>query len=269
MGGIDFSSQEFLLSAIISKDKKMYDAYCEGDVYLYYAKGIGLVPKDGTKKTHPHERDLCKSTVLGLSYLMTKVGLAKKLTADTGRVYTEDEAQKLVDGFDRLFPKFTQWKEEFIAAYWIHGKVKIPDGWTMWGDNKNKRSVANCPIQGLAGAILRKTIQLAQDKGLDVCIPLHDACYIEFNENDLSAMDTLKDCMFEAFHFYFEGEQKEWAKSIRFEGEIWGPGAQEGVVITPKGMELSSEKIHVDKRGLTEYNLFSKFFTTSSGTELL
>lgn len=630
MGGIDFSSQEFLLSAIISKDKKMYDAYCEGDVYLYYAKGIGLVPKDGTKKTHPHERDLCKSTVLGLSYLMTKIGLSKKLTADTGKFVSEDEAQKLVDGFDRLFPDFTRWKEDFIQGYWISRRVKIPDGWTMWGDNKNKRSVANCPIQGclhgdsrvlvkdrgyqkisdLVGladiqvwegekfvradcvpsgpkrlvkvhlrngqiiqcspehkfwcidnegkgswktpdkfmktqrirrsyssedfdseyivpytatknplassigleeytgtkrelgivlgrlasdgwvsterglvwavaeheknilqplkemiskfglpikestilrpeqgklpiyqikvyskklstqlaveidiknslehpylwhskelmrgfiegyvdgdgtvventvkvafgrgqdrekyardlqkmfhvfevpckiypyeyrtnlgirerdilsffqnfkflnqvkqskvenccrdkevksyavgsvelvekvdfcneevemfdiancpdqrfmteglvthntgsAILRKTIQLAQDKGLDVCIPLHDACYIEFDEGDLGAMDTLRECMFEAFHFYFEGQQKEWAKAIRFEGEIWGPGAVEGTVFTPKGMELSSEKIHVDKRGLTEYNLFSKFFTTSSGTELL
>jgi len=80
IGAIDYSSQEFLLSAICSGDKKMLDAYASGDVYLSYAKGIGLVPPEGTKETHGKERDLCKATVLGLSYMMSEHGLSIDLT---------------------------------------------------------------------------------------------------------------------------------------------------------------------------------------------
>lgn len=270
IGGIDYSSQEFLLGAVCSKDKKMIEAYREGDVYLYYGKGIGLIPKDGTKQTHGKERDLCKSTVLGLSYLMTKVGLSKKLTADTGRYVSEEEAEKLVDAYDSLFSVFSHWRESVINHYQMARKIQLPDGWTMFGDNPSHRSAANMPLQGAGACIMRKAVALAQDKGLDVIFTLHDAIYImSKSENILKDMDILSDCMKDAFVFYFFDDQKESARLIRLDGKVWGPDMQEGEMITNKNFKLESSKYHIDKRAKTEYDLFSRYFVESPSIELL
>jgi hypothetical protein len=63
IGTIDYSSQEFLIGGLLSKDKKMIDAYASGDVYLSYGKQIGLIPKDGTKITHGKQRDAQKPVI--------------------------------------------------------------------------------------------------------------------------------------------------------------------------------------------------------------
>lgn len=270
IGGIDYSSQEFLLGAVCSRDAKMIEAYKDGDVYLYYGKGIGLIPKDGTKLTHGAERDLCKSTVLGLSYLMTKVGLAKKLTADTGRFVSEDEAETLVQKYDALFSVFSSWRESVISHYQIARKIQLPDGWTMFGDNSSFRSAANMPLQGAGATIMRKAVALAQDAGLNIIFTLHDALYImETSDKIADAMDLLAKCMKEAFMFYFEADQKQSASLIRLDGKVWGQDMQEGELITKSNFKLESSKYHIDKRARSEYDQFSRFFTESPSIELL
>lgn len=270
IAGLDFSSEEFLLSALCSKDKKMLEAYKSGDVYLAFGKMIGWIPKEGTKKTHKFERDCCKALVLGLSYLMSKYGLAHKLTEDTGKVFTEDEAQDLIDQFDETFSEFAEWRKELIATYGDEGYIKLPCGWYMFSDNDNFRSVGNVPIQGLGACILRKAVSLAQDKGLDVIFPLHDALYIEYDSFDFSAIDKLKEAMDEAFVFYFSEEMKEQAKMIRIEGETWSPDYTESKkILTPNGFEVLAEQIHIDPRSEKEWGLFSKYMTESLGDHLL
>lgn len=126
IGDYDYSSEEFLLSALCSKDAKMLAAYKSGDVYLAFGKEIGWIPKDGTKETHKFERDVCKSLVLGLSYLMTKYGLARKLTIDTGKEFTEDEAQELVEQFEETYQDFSDWRKEMIEEYKVNGFIRLP-----------------------------------------------------------------------------------------------------------------------------------------------
>jgi hypothetical protein len=270
IGAIDYSSQEFLLSAVCSMDKKMIQAYKEGDVYLYYGKGIGLIPPEGTKATHGKERDLCKSTVLGLSYLMTKVGLSKKLTADTGRYVSEEEADDLVNKFDDLFDTFSRWRESVISHYEIERILRLPDGWTMFGNNPSFRSAANMPLQGAGASIMRKAVALAQDSGLTIIQTLHDALYIMSPSDRIyDDMDKLKECMTEAFCFYFNEQQKEAAKLIRCDGKIWGPELEEGQMITKKGFKLESSIYHIDGRGKSEYNRYEKYFKESPNLEML
>lgn len=284
IGDLDYSSEEFLLSALVSRDKKMLAAYKSGDVYLAFGKMIGMIPKDGTKKTHKYERDVCKSLVLGLSYLMTKYGLAHKLTEDTGRVWTEDEAQELVEQFEETFADFAEWRRELIATYSEDGHIRLPCGWYMFGDNDNFRSVGNIPIQGLGACIMRKAVELAQDAGLTVIFTLHDAIYIEYDSGDYMALDILKRCMEEAFIFYFDGEMKEAAKMIRVDGNTWGdefPEAklfqdEEGKwrletssIVTPAGLKCTASKIFIDERAPREFSLFSRYMTESLGEDLL
>lgn len=287
IGDLDYSSEEFLLSALCSKDRKMLAAYKSGDVYLAFGKMIGWIPQNGTKKTHKFERDVCKSLVLGLSYLMTKYGLAHKLTEDTGKVFTEDAAQELVEQFEETFSDFADWRNELIATYSDEGHIRLPCGWYMFGDNDNFRSVGNVPIQGLGACIMRKAVCLAQDAGLSVIFTLHDAIYIEYDTGDYAALDTLKRCMEEAFIFYFEGEMKEAAKMIRVEGNTWGDEFPEAKltayeedgklkwkletesIVTPGGMKTTCSKIFIDERAPREFALFNRYMKEGLGEELL
>lgn len=284
IGDLDYSSEEFLLSALCSKDRKMLAAYKSGDVYLAFGKMIGWIPQDGTKKSHKFERDVCKSLVLGLSYLMTKYGLAHKLTEDTGKLFTEDEAQELVEQFEETFSDFAEWRNELIATYGDERHIQLPCGWYMFGDNDNFRSVGNVPIQGLGACIMRKAVELAQDAGLTVIFTLHDAIYIEFDEGDYGALDTLKRCMEAAFVFYFDGEMKEAAKMIRVDPNCWGPSFSEAritkdenekykmetdFITTPAGMKVPVSKIFIDERAAKEFSLFSRYMRDGLGEELL
>ena len=284
IGDLDYSSQEFLLSALLSGDKKMLEAYRSGDVYLAFGKMIGWIPQDGTKSSHKFERNVCKAVVLGLSYLMSKYGLAKKLTEDTGRIYTEDEAQELIDQFDETFDVFAEWRKELIEEYEIEGYIRMQDGWYMFGDNENFRSVGNVRTQGLGAIIMRKAIALAQDRGLTVIFSLHDALYIEYDEGDYGALDTLKECMEEAFCYYFEGEMKEYAKMIRVDPNTWGDefkeaelyqkedgtfGIKTDYITTPKGLKSPCSQYFIDERAVNEWGKFNKYMINSLGTEML
>lgn len=261
MAGVDFASQEFFLSALMSEDQKMIDAYLSGDVYLAFAKEIGLVPPDGTKKTHPAERDLCKSTILGISYLMSKYGLAIKLSQDTGREYTEDEAQELIDLFYDTYSVFYEWQQALIEQYRIDGHIRLYDGWYMWGDNDNFRSVANVPIQGTAAAIMREAVYLAMKREkLYVPFTLHDALYIEYPVGEEEQINKLIRAMREAFQDPFEGKIREYAAQIRLDPNAWSPNYNNGEIVLSQGTRVKTQSIYVDGRGEKEYAQFNKYF---------
>lgn len=264
MGSIDYSSQEFLVSALLSGDKKMLEAYRQGDVYLYFAKQAKMVPQDATKESHKKQRDMAKATVLGISYSMTKVGLSKKLTSDTGEYVSEEVAQTYIDGFNEVFRVFYEWKQNQLDNYKAQKYLRLLDGFMMFGNNPNDRSVTNAPVQGASACILRKAIQLAQDNNINIVAPLHDAAYIMFPKDDVTAMDRLYDAMVEAFCFYFTGEAKENAKSIRCEGEVWGQDSDTSVTYTTRPMPLTVEKIHIDPRSKREYIQFRNYFETNN-----
>jgi DNA polymerase-1 len=67
---VDWSQQEFGIAAALSGDRKMLDAYSTSDPYLTFAKQAGAVPADATRKSHPVQRELFKTTALGVQYGM-------------------------------------------------------------------------------------------------------------------------------------------------------------------------------------------------------
>lgn len=272
-GSIDYGSQEFLISGLVSRDKNMIRDYASGDVYLAFAKADGSVPKEATKKTHPVERELYKSTVLGLSYNMGPVALAAKLTQDmaafTGKEYTEEEAQEFISKFFGRYDSFANWNETNLEEYRMRGYLKLPCGWIMFGDNDNFRSVNNVVIQGTGSSILRRAVALAQDrlKGIGhVIFTLHDALYIEAPTGRIGgAMDILRQAMKEAFVHYFRGDLEKSASYIRLDGDVWGPDfakvdSQGATIRTPAGWELKFQTIYIDERAEAEYLQFSKYF---------
>lgn len=267
---IDYGSEEYFISALWYQDKKMIESYLSGDVYLAFAKQSGAVPPDATKESHKAERNAAKSTVLGLSYLMSKYGLSNKLTQDTGREWTPDEAQEQIDLFYHTYSDFDAGMKDFIEEYRLQGYFKGVDGWYMWGDNDNFRSIANVPIQYLGAAIMRKADMLFYerygDKAKCVCT-LHDALYIEHDHGDWNAIDVLAQCMIDAFAFYFP-TLEETARKIRLDPFTWGPGLEEGSIVTPKGMKVDCATIYIDERAVSEYEKFSRYFQDREENDL-
>lgn len=195
---VDYSSQEFAIGAALSNDKNMKAAYLSGDPYLYFAKEAGAIPSHGTRHEFPRERDLFKQTTLGLQYGMGIKSLAQKLTQDLGRVVSEEEAKELINLHQEVFPTFWAWIDYCWLRYRREGSLETKDGWVLFGDNTNSLSVKNFMIQGTGASIMRRAVVLATEAGLHVIAPLHDALYIIHNDNDISSVELLKNCMTKA-----------------------------------------------------------------------
>ncbi len=256
--GIDYGSQEFLIAALVAGDKNMIEAYKSGDVYLYFAKLAGAVPWEGKKEDYKSERNVFKSTTLGISYSMGAAALAQKLTDDTGKPHTKKDAEDLISKFMKAYPDYADWIEHIRFDYAKRRYHKLPDGWIIFGDNDNARSISNVPIQGFGSCILRKAIQLCQDRGLKVIFPLHDALYIEYDSNKPEQVDLFAKCMAEAFGFYFE-DPRLAEELIRLDADVWSPDYEDGELVTPGGLKCKMQKVYVDERAVNEYEKFKKY----------
>lgn len=258
--GIDIKSEEFLISGLWGKDLVMIRAYESGDVYLAYAKDSGMVPIDATKATHPIERQSAKSAVLGISYLMTKFGLAIKMSQDLGREVSEDEAQEYITLFDETYEDHSEAVQDFLQDFAERGYERLRDGWTLFADNENFRSIANFPKQGGGGCILRRAVKLSHDKNLMVIAPLHDALYYEVDLNDWDAVSKCIDSIRQAFIDHYKGtDMEEFAKSVMVDVEVWSPELEKGSIALD-GQKISIESIHKDERAGAEYDTFKKYF---------
>lgn len=253
--GFDYSSQEFLLAAILSRDKVMAEAYASGDVYLAFAKAAKLVPPDATKTSHKRERDICKSSVLGMSYEMGAAGLAHKMTIDTGEDVSKELAQTYIDLFAKTYRKYTEWKSDLIYEYKENKKIKLLDGWYMWGDQDNWRSVINFPVQGTGAVIMRRAVSLCHDRGIDVIFTLHDAVYAEVKYYELDKMRLLKKTMIDAFNDVM-GRFKS-PITIRVDGFAWSKKYKDFPLKEFDGIELAPE--YYDEKCKAGIDRFSKY----------
>ena len=265
--GIDYGQQEFFLSALESEDPEMIKAYLSGDPYLYGAKLAGAIPQNGTKDSHKIERDLFKNTYLGILYGMTKWGLAIKLSNDTGRTYSEDDAQKQIDIFEESFPKYMEWKEELMGGYAEGSGLRMPCGWRMWGDNDNVRSVCNVPIQGFGASIMREAVDRSVRRNCSIIFTLHDAIYLEDSTENLWKAAAMYQSMREAFQHYFRGTKYfDLAGQIKLDPFAWSPGAERDSFFMSKFektvVKIPCSNIYIDERATSEYERFSKYFSS-------
>ena len=95
---IDWIQQEFAVAGALSGDAAMLAAYETGDCYLAFAKQAGAVPPDATKESHPVQRGLFKTCILGVNYGMESKSLAVRI----GR--PEIEARELLQRHREIYP---------------------------------------------------------------------------------------------------------------------------------------------------------------------
>lgn len=272
LGGIDYSSVEFFIQALISEDEAMMAAYLSGDVYLAFAIQSGLAPAHATKETHKTERDMCKTTVLGIGFNMTKFGLAINLSSNLKRVVTEDEAQEFINKFDEAYPNYKSFRDRIGPTYQKDKLLVLQDGWALWGDNDNLRSVGNFRIQGCCAVIMRRAVDYAVEQGLEVIFTLHDALYIQYKVGEEYKMKILSDCMRRAFVDVLAPEGSEYnteAKQIRMDPFAWSPDYEkDSEIVVDSEFKMDVSNVYIDSRSGREYEKFSQYFEKDISDEL-
>lgn len=259
---VDYSSQEFLLGALLSRDRKMAQAYHSGDPYMHTAILAGAAPSGATKKSHKLVRDKFKATVLGISYLMGKFGLARKLTDDTGVTHSPEDAEKLIMLFNETYAIYDEWRNQEYENYKAKGYLRLPCGWVMFGDNPNRRSVSNCPVQGMGSSIMREAVRRAQDNGFHVAFTLHDElCLLGPSKDVVGLADGLAEAMDGAFRHYFP-KHTEADKTCRLSAKIWGPDFNDGDTIDTKWFGAQSVyTMCVNEKSSPDYAKYKSYFT--------
>ena len=171
---IDWSQQEFAVAAVLSGDKNMQEAYRSGDPYLAFAKQAGAVPPEGTKHSHPKERDLFKNCVLGLQYGMGPESLAQRINQPPIK------ARELIQMHKETFPEYWKWADAVVTYATTIRTLHSRMGWSLHINGEaNPRALTNWPVQTGGAEMMRIAAILAIKAGLKVCCPIHDAFLIE------------------------------------------------------------------------------------------
>jgi len=170
---IDWSQQEFGIAAALSGDKNMVAAYASGDPYLSFAKLAGAVPADATKQTHPNERGLYKTTILGTQYGLGPDSLALRI----GRPPVV--ARDLLRAHAETFRTFWHWSDRVVETAMLTGSLHTALGWAQHvGVDANPRSLRNFPMQANGAEMLRLACCMAIEAGIELVAPVHDAVMI-------------------------------------------------------------------------------------------
>jgi len=180
---IDYSQQEIAIQGYLSKDKKLMEAYRDGDVYINTAKLCGLVPDYATEDSHKKERAICKTLFLaqgygaGPGYVKGQLGCSML------------KARHYLRLFKRIYKTYDIWINNKIKLAAIQGKMTTCYGWQRYLNGKAKigkngklksirNSLLNFPIQATGSEVLREAIKELTKNHFEINAPVHDALLI-------------------------------------------------------------------------------------------
>jgi len=170
---VDWSQQEFGIAASLSGDANMQAAYRSGDAYLEFGKQAGLIPPEGTKKTHELQRERCKACVLGTQYGIGIHSLAQRLNQSPAH------ARELLRLHRQTYSTFWEWSDLVVDFAMLHNYLGTVFGWKIHVTPMTKATaLRNFLMQAHGAEILRIACILAVEKGIEVAAPVHDALLV-------------------------------------------------------------------------------------------
>jgi hypothetical protein len=211
---VDYTAQEVCVAAGRSRDPNMIATYNAGsDVYIEFAKSMGMVPGDATKKSHPVERAKCKICFLAVLY-----GRGAKSVARALRIPLV-EAEDILTYHHDYYPTYWKFTEEATIFAPQRGRIFTPGGWSMRIDtnmegvkkasgkvHSNYRTLLNWPIQSTGGDMLRLACCMATEAGLRICCPVHDALLLASSIDKIEEeTQRLRDIMAKASNIILGG----------------------------------------------------------------
>ena len=146
----DYSQAELRVLATLAEEESMLDAFREGaDLHEMTAKRILGIDISELKKTDPKEakavRTKCKRLNFGIPYGLGAAALARQLTNE-GVPTSTQEAQDLLNGYDKQYPKVAKWLKECGSFIDDLSKNPGPIDWALsfkllrvWQQAESKR----------------------------------------------------------------------------------------------------------------------------------
>ena len=203
---LDYKSEEPFISARLSGDKKLEEAYNSGDVYLHTAKLAGLAPDNATDKTHGEIRNVFKIIVLATNYGMGVRSLTKSLSKYN---INASEAAGLLRKYKEVYHVYFEWVEQRTNHAEMYGYISTSMGWDRhFAENSfiNPRSLMNWSIQSESAEVLRNALIRLTDAHIKVCAMVHDAFLIECPLPELEDQIRIaKRCMIEGARYIVGG----------------------------------------------------------------
>ncbi len=183
----DWSSQEYAIAATLSRDRAMINAYLTGDPYLDLGRRCGSIPPDGTKSSHPKERDAYK--VVSLAVLMgmgaVSIGLKTELGTSGG--------ERLLRLHKRVFPDFWEWTEKCGNNGGAGRDLETVFGlvYNPAPESYKPRTAKNFLLQATASDMLRVAVVLLVEAGVEIVATVHDSIMVECDTIDADRIEKL------------------------------------------------------------------------------
>jgi len=191
----DYSQIELRIIAQLSQDPGFIQAYLdEIDLHKQTASQMFNVPIDSVTKL---QRNIAKSINFGLNYGMGASGLKDKLKIDVGIDVTEDEAKRLKDIFQKLYPLVTKYLYNAGEKGFRAGSIRTLGGRlckTIDPDGKKveeytiKNRGKNLPVQGLCADMLKiamgNIFLILEPRGVKLINSVHDELVFECKEEE-------------------------------------------------------------------------------------
>ncbi len=202
----DYSQIELRNTAEVTQDKRMLDAYNNGeDLHRLTASIVMDKPLQGVTK---QERSAAKAVNFGLIYAMGAATLREYAENSYGVSMSLEEAEIFRERFFEAYEGVAQWHIRVKQAKpketrTLAGRRRLWNGWPKITE------LYNAPIQGTSGDITKKALSLLStrmnDIGGGIVLTVHDEIVIEVPESKAEeAVKLLRDTMIEAGREYLK-----------------------------------------------------------------
>lgn len=207
---MDLTTAEVYMAAVLSGDKKLMEVFTSGsDFHASIAKLVFKLP--GTpaeiKDNFPIERQIAKTVTFTIMYGGGANKVSGTVTKDTGRYYSKEDAQSVIDDYMRTFKQLSKWlsdnqkdiaKQGFTYSFFGR-KRRLPNVFSSDGAiaSHTIRSGINFLVQSnasdvnLLGAIeMQKEIE-ARGMRSRIFALVHDSVLAEVPDDELELYQEL------------------------------------------------------------------------------
>ncbi len=191
----DFGQIEPRIMAHLSGDSNLREMFQSGvNFHRFTAERMGM------------SKDRAKVLNLSVGYRATSKSVSAQLKC------SEEEAQREIDQWWKMFPRLREWEEETIAKCRADGYVRTLFGRRIdiqnicssvpWQREAAERDAINNLVQGSAAEIMKKALIALDKEGADLRVTVHDEALIEVfgdsEELDRKAnryAEVMRDCV--------------------------------------------------------------------------
>ena len=190
---IDYSQIELRLAAHLSKDKKMMEAFKNGDD-IHTATAMEIFGVKDPRKVTELQRRSAKTINFGVLYGLSAYGLTSRIPG-----VSQGEAQDFIDKYFATYSGLTKYLEEVVAEVRRKGYVKNELGRVRYFPEISssqfqvrsaaERAAINMPFQSLSADIIKMAMNKLSEQGLTneedcrLLLQVHDELLFEVKKD--------------------------------------------------------------------------------------